>query len=219
MNLLPFLRQKAMEKGIKTCPNCDTEDIFYSLNGMCLECNGSLPPNDKIKSLQFATELFTEFFEKHDSMFTSEQKKIPVQFLKGLVHNLSNKGSLENEKIIKLQSIIKNIGTIGSNEAGGAIKMENGKPSLQLLENHTRLSGDPFERVKSFAAVILAMQYILDFKVKNEFVLDTAKSHSSSTASSTSKTNSQSGKGGCLSMIVFLVSTSLLLIIIIAKFI
>ena len=143
------------------------------MNGTCLECNNPIPRNSKEKTLQFSIEIFTEFFEKFDELFTPEQKKVPIQFLKGLIYSLSKKNSLENEKIIQLQSIVKNIGRIGGNAIGGAITMDNGKPGLQMLKDFGGTSGDPMSRVKSLSAVILAIQYILEFKVKNEFVLET----------------------------------------------
>ena len=165
------MRQKAIEKGIKTCPNCGEEDIFFALNGMCLGCNNPIQRNSKEKSLQFSVELFTEFFEKFDEIFTAEQKKIPIQFLKGLIYTLSSKNSLENDKIIKLQSIVKNIGRFGGNAIGGAIKVEGGKPELLMLKDYGGTEDDPMSRVKSLSAVILAIQYILEYKVKNEFIL------------------------------------------------
>jgi hypothetical protein len=206
MSLLPFMRQKATEKGIKTCQNCGEQDIFFALNGTCLECNNPIPRNGKEKSLQFSIEIFTEFFEKYDEIFTPEQKKIPLQFLKGLIYSLSKKNILENEKIIKLQSIVKNIGKIGGNAIGGAISMENGKPGLEMLEDFSGTVGDPMSRVKSLSAVILAIQYILDYKVKNEFVLETAIPKPATSATRTNTSQPANNKG-CLSSFVLLLTT------------
>lgn len=200
------MRQKATEKGIKTCPNCGEEDIFFALNGMCLECNNSIPRNGKEKSLQFAIEVFTEFFEKYDEIFSPEQKKIPLQFLKGLIYSLSTKNSLENDKIIKLQSIVKNIGRIGGNAIGGAVTMEGGKPGLQMLKDWSGTVGDPMSRVKSLSAVILAIQYILDYKVKNEFVLETATPKPASSTTRTN-TNQPANNKGCLGSVILIMTT------------
>lgn len=197
--LLPFMKQKATEKGIKTCPNCSKEDIFFALNGMCLECKNPIPRNGKEKSLQFSIEIFTEFFEKYDEIFTSEQKKIHLQFLKELIYSLSTKNSLENEKIIKLQSIVKNIRQIGGNTIGGSITIEGGKPGIKLLKDWGGTVGDPMSRVKSLSAVILAIQYILEYKVKNEFILETATSKPV-----TPKTKTNSNKG-CLGSVILIV--------------
>lgn len=203
MSLLPYLRQKATEKGIKTCPNCGEEDIFYALNGKCLECNNPIERNGKEKSLQFSIEVFTEFFEKYDEIFTPEQKKIPLQFLKGLIYSLSTKNSLENEKIIKLQSIVKNIGRIGGNTIGGAITMETGNPGLQLLEDWSGAVGDPMSRVKSLGAVILAIQYILEYNVKNEFILETVTTKPATTKIDTNQTTNK----GCLGSVILILTT------------
>lgn len=204
MSLLPYMRQKAMEKGIKTCPNCGAEDIFFAINGTCLECNNPIPRNPNEKTLQFSIEIFTEFFEKFDELFTPEQKKVPIQFLKGLIYSLAKNNSLENEKIIQLQSIVKNIGRIGGNAIGGAITMDNGKPGLQMLKDFAGTSGDPMSRVKSLSAVILAIQYILEYKVKNEFVLENVMPKSTTTSRQTSKPTSNNK--GCLGSVVLMLT-------------
>lgn len=206
MSLLPYIRQKAMEKGIKTCPYCGVQDIFFAINGTCLECNNPIPRNSKEKTLQFSTEIFTEFFEKFDELFTPEQKKIPIQFLKGLIYTLSKTNTLENEKIIQLQSIVKNIGRIGGNAIGGAITMENGKPGLQMLKDFAGASGDPMSRVKSLGAVILAIQYILEFKVRNEFVLETVMPKTTTTSKQT--TPPTSNNKGCLGSVVLMLTVA-----------
>lgn len=206
MSLLPFMRQKATEKGIKICPSCGEEDIFFALNGMCLECNNPIERNGKEKSLQFSIEVLTEFFEKYDEIFTPEQKKIPLQFLKGLIYTLSTKNSLENEKIIKLQSIVKNIGRIGGNAIGGTITMAAGKPGLQMLKDWSGTAGDPMSRVKSLSAVIFAIQYILGYKVKNEFVLETA-TPKAATSTTTTYTKSPANNTGCLGSVILILTT------------
>jgi len=205
------MRQKAIEKGIKSCPNCGVEDIFFALNGICLECNSPIQINNKEKSLQYSIEVFTEFFEKFDEIYTIEQKKIPIQFLKGLIYTLSTKINLENDKIIKLQSIVKNIGRIGGNAIGGAITMENGKPSLQLLKDFSSIDEDPMSIVKSLSAVVLAIQYISEYKVKNEFVLETA-SPKTTTNVTKRAVNQTSNNKGCFGLII-LILTSLSFIV------
>jgi hypothetical protein len=197
------MRQKAIEKGIKACPSCGTEDIFFALNGMCLECNKPIQRNSKEKTLQFSIEVFVEFFEKYDEVFSAEQKKNPIQFLKGLINTLIIKGALENEKIITLQSIVKNIGQIGGNNFGGAIVVESGKPSLQLLKDFSVQAADPMSRIKSLSAVILSIQYILDYKVKNEFVIETAKA-SSTTRNFATEQKPNSANKGCLGSIILI---------------
>lgn len=215
MSLLPFMKQKAIEKGIKRCPNCGEEDIFYALNGKCLECDNPIQRNAKEKSLQFSIEVFTEFFEKFDEILTAEQKKIPLQFLKGLIYTLSTKNNLENEKIIKLQMIVKNIGQIGGDAIGGAIKVEDGKPSLQLLKDYGGTVGDPMSRIKSLSAVILSFQYILEYKVKNEFILETALPKANIQISKPTIKSSSKNKG-CLGSLILLLTIASLVIVIIS---
>ena len=57
MNLLSFMRQKAIEKGMKTCPSFGKEDIFFALNGKCLECDKPIQRNNAEKTLQFSIEI------------------------------------------------------------------------------------------------------------------------------------------------------------------
>jgi len=165
LTLVPFLRQKAMEKGIKTCPNCGYEDIFFALNGMCLECNTPIEKNNREKTLQFAIEVLREFLDGYDEMFSIEQKKRSIQFLEELVHTLTHKNNLENEKIVVLQSIVKSIGQIGGKGIGGGIKIESGKPVLLLLKNYRIDDADPMARIKSLSGVILSLQFILEYPV------------------------------------------------------
>jgi len=133
---------------------------------MCLECNKPIQKNNREETLQFAIEVFKEFFERYDEMFSIEQKKLPIQFLEGLVETLINKNDLENEKIITLQSMVKHLSQIGGNRIGGGIKIESGKPVLLLLENYSVDDADPMARIRSLSAVILSLQFILDYPLK-----------------------------------------------------
>ena len=133
---------------------------------MCLECNKPIQKNDRAETLQFAIEVLKEFLGRYDEMFSIEQKKLPIQFLEGLVETLISKNDLANEKIITLQSMVKHLGQIGGNRIGGGIKIESGKPVLLLLENYSVDNADPMERIKSLSAVLLSLQFILEYPVK-----------------------------------------------------
>ena len=133
---------------------------------MCLECNKPIPKNSREKTLQFAIEVLKEFLERYDEMFSSEQKKLPIQFLEGLVNTLINKNDVENEKIITLQTMVKQLGQIGGNGIGGGIKIESGKPVLLLLENYPVDDAEPMARIRSLTGVILSIQFILEYPLK-----------------------------------------------------
>jgi len=133
---------------------------------MCLECNHPIQKNSRKKTLQFAIEVLKEFLEGYDEMFSKEQKKRPVQFLEALINTLISKNDLENKKIITLQAMVKNIGQIGGKGIGGGIKVEAGKPVLLLLEDYSVDDADPTSRIKSLTAVILSIQFILEYPMR-----------------------------------------------------
>lgn len=212
MSMVNFMRKRATEKGIQTCPHCGAEDILYGLGGKCLECSQPIPRNNEYFSLEFAIECFTEFFIKYDKVFSPAQKANPIKFLLQLCKDYSLLDQIPNSKIIQLQSMVKNVGRIGGEEIGGVIVMTNGNPTLQVAKNFNGMQGDPIDNMKSLGGVIVAMQYILSYPVKNEFVIDTdfpavAKGKTSSGASP--------AKGGCLkrSATIFLVVLLLSIII------
>ena len=166
MSLLPFMKQKATEKGLKQCPHCGKPDIFFALNGTCLECNNSIPRNDSLKTFQFAVEILTEFIDKYDDLTSREIKQPALDDFNAIVYTCNN-NTPSNESLIKLKTFVNNVGAIGGNDIGGSVTIQKGEPSLQLLENY-QTSGDPMARVKSLSAVILAIQFIQSFSLDSE---------------------------------------------------
>lgn len=204
MSLLPFMKQKATEKGLKNCPHCGVPDIFYALNGTCMECNKPIDRHSKPKTFQFALELFNEFIEKFDNLTPRETKQPAIDYFIGLIATCKNENKLpSNESIIRLQSFINNMGSIGGDKIGGSITVQNGQPSLQLLKNY-QPSGDPMARIKSLGAVVAAIQYIQGLSVTNEFVLDpkTTPKAASITALSSKKPTSKTGSGCVISLAI-----------------
>ena len=195
MSMVNFFRKRATEKGIQTCPHCGEEDILFGLGGKCLECGQPIPRNDKYLSLEFAIESFTEFFVKYDKIFSPAQKANPIKFLLQLCKDYSLLDPIPNSKIIQLQSIVKNVGRIGGEEIGGVIVMTNGNPTLQVAKNFNGMHGDPIDNMKSLGGVIVAMQYILSYPVKNEFVIDTVFP---AVAKGKTRSEPTPAKGGCL---------------------
>jgi hypothetical protein len=171
MSLLLFMRQKAIEKGIRICPYCGKEDISYGLNGTCFECNNPIERNPKEKSLLFALEVYTEFLEKYDEYLNAEDKNLLLKSLKGLIYSWSKKNIIANEDIIRIQTVVKDVKRIGGNQLGAAFYMDGEEPKVQLVQNYHGMAGDPMTRVKSLGGVILSIQFILNYKVSNEFVL------------------------------------------------
>lgn len=212
MSMVNFFRKRATEKGITKCPNCGAEDILFGLSGKCLECSQPIPRNDKYLSLEFAIESFTEFFVKYDKIFSPAQKANPIKFLLQLCKEYSILDPIPDTKIIQLQSIVKNVGRIGGEEIGGVIVMTNGNPTLQVAKNFTGMQGDPLDNMKSLGGVIVAMQYILNYPVKNEFVIypDFPAVSKSKSSKATTKP-----KGGCLKSAAAIVFVILFLSILI----
>ncbi len=86
--------------------------------------------------------------------------------------------------------------------------MASSKPSLEMLENYKGSEGDLMSRVKSLSAVIISIQYILEYKVKNEYILENSKQKPKTTKIESVKKTSSSNKG-CL--VSFVLTLSILL--------
>lgn len=211
MSLLPFMKQKATEKGLKQCPNCGKPDIFYALNGTCMECNKSIPRNNSIKTFQFAVEILTEFIDKYDDLTSREIKQPALDYFNAIIYSCNN-NTPSNESLLKLKTFINNVGALGGNDIGGSVTIQNGEPSLQLLENY-QTSGDPMARVKSLSAVILAIQFIQSFSLTSGQTNE--KTPNREYATRTTKKSSQSNSGCMLLMFTLLTAFVSLTILII----
>lgn len=188
MSLLTFMKQKATEKGLKNCPHCGVPDIFYAVNGTCLECHQPIDRRSKPKTFLFVLEVFTEFIDKFDNLTPRETKQPALDHFNGLIATCKNEIKLPpNESIIRLQAFLNNMGTIGGDKIGGAVTVENGAPSIQLLKNH-QAPGNPMDRVKSLAAIVIAIEFIQELSVANEFVLDPKTTPKTTSKKQASKT-------------------------------
>jgi len=212
MSLLNFMQQKAEEKGITTCPNCGTPDIFYSFFGKCSECDTPFEEKPKIKKLQFSIEVLTEFTEKYDEFMPADIKKIFVQIGKAIIHKIKTTNTVDNSKLIQFQYQCNHIPQLGSNSFGGAI--DGTKMGIQMVES----APNAMEVGKSLASVLFAIQYIRAYKVPNEFILETSPSQSKPVQKEIRQPVPKSSKsGGCLG--VFLTLTLITTFIIVLIFV
>jgi len=187
MSILNFMEEKAIEKGISTCPNCLTADIFYSLLGKCSECDTVFEEKPKIKKLQFSIEVLLEFTEKYDECMPNDVKRIFLQLGKTIIYKIKTENTVDNSKLIQFQYQCNHIPQLGSNQFGGAIDGNN--MAIQMVESIT----NPVTVGKSLSAVILSIIFIRKYKVPNEFKLETKQPISKSSKS-----------GGCLGIFIAL---------------
>jgi hypothetical protein len=162
-----------------------------------MECNQPIDKHSKPKTFQLALEVFTEFIDKFDDLTPRETKQPALDFFNGIISTCKNENKLPtNDSIIRLQAFINNVGRIGGEKIGGAITIQNGEPSLQLLKDYQAPS-DPMDRIKSLGAVVVAIQFIQGLSVANEFVLDprTTPKASTTTSATTKKKASKAGSG------------------------
>lgn len=215
MSLLPFMKQKVIEKGLKQCPHCGEPDIFYALNGTCLECNKPIPRNSTLKTFQFAVEILTEFIDKYDDFTPRETKQPALDYFNAIIYTCRN-NIPSNESLLKLKTFVNNVGSLGGNEIGGSVTIQNGEPSLQLLKNY-KTAGDPMARVKSLSAVILAIQFIQSFSLTS-VIADGIQPNRANTTRTTEKSNQSNS--GCMFLMATLLTAfiSLTILIIIAIF-
>ena len=181
------MKEKAIEKGISTCPNCSTLDIFYSLLGKCSECNTVFEEKPKVKKLLFTIEVLVEFTEKYDECMPNDVKRIFLQLGKAIINKIKTENTVDNSKLIQFQYQCNHIPQLGSNKFGGAI--DGKKMAIQMVESIK----NPVTVGKSLSAVILSIIFIRKYKVPNEFKLETNPQISKSAKS-----------GGCLGMLVTL---------------
>ena len=106
---------------------------------------------------------------------------------------------------------MNNVGAIGGNDIGGSVTIQNGEPSLQLLENY-QTSGNPMARVKSWSAVILAIQFIQSFSLPSGPTNVKMPNREYSTRTTKKSTSSNSG---CLFLMVTLLTAFVSLTILI----
>lgn len=200
MSLLSFMRQKSLEKGIGTCPHCGKQDIYYSILEVCGECFQPIDSRPAIKKLQFAIEVFNEFLENYDDFIPTESKRNLFNSISEvLVDQLKNENTFDNTHLICFQSVCKHIGTLGGESFGGSLAHATKKISVKKgMPNETEVT-------LSLTALMFAINYIIDFPVKNEFILKTkpgkfaeaVKSGKSKPIQSEKKANK-----GCLGVVV-----------------
>jgi hypothetical protein len=170
--MIPVSRQIASEIGIEKCSSCGADDITYGLFGSCLNCDNPIPKNENNRTLRYSIRVFMEFLVRYDEMYSSDSKMVAISFCKGLVDQLSNGRSLQNNDVLKLQSIIYGFKKIGGNEIGGAINLDKNQQGLEVLENNYRGSiSNKSHRLLSLAITVGAIKFIMDWPVENEYVL------------------------------------------------
>lgn len=201
------MNQKAEEKGITVCPNCETPDIFFSLAHKCTECDTPLKDKPKTKTLQFSIEVLLEFTLKYDEMMPPEAKNIFSQLAKAILYKLQTLNTVDNSKLIQFQHLCNLIPTLGSNSFGGAI--DGKKMSIQLLETAT----DVMTVGKSLGAVLLTLQYIREYQVANEFVIESSPSKPIQKEINQPRSSSSKKNSGCLVTLLSIFFISVFIII------
>ena len=193
------MEQKASEKGLKSCNNCGTPDIFFALSGKCVECQSPIERNSKQKTFQFALEVFTEFAEKFDDFDNSDRKRNSINILKNIISKCKIENRLPQFKeLFHIQALVNNV-TIGGEKIGGAITVTEGKPSVQLLQENNKVRMDS---VQSLAAIVMAIQYIQEFRVESEnFTL------TSDVPREKSNIPSPESNSGCIVLLLALISS------------
>lgn len=205
MSLLTFMDQKAREKGITTCPNCGTPDIWFSLAGKCTECDTPLPAKPRAQRLQYAIEVFTEFTQQYDDMMPPEPKRMFLQLGKAITYKIQTTNIVDNSKLIQFQHLCGLIPLLGSNSFGGAIDAK--QMSIQLLET----ARDPMTVGKSLGAALLCLQYIKGYKVDNEFILETTPTKPTQRQIKQPVNTPSKKNSGCLGMLLTMTFIGVLL--------
>lgn len=190
MSLLSYMHEKASEKGITICENCGSPDIFFGLAGKCTECESALPIKDEKQTLQFSIEILVYFTNKYDEFMPEDAKKIFVQLGRAIVHKLKETKAVDYSKLIGFQSLCKHIPILGSEKFGGAI--DGQKMAVQLLEHSNALTIG-----KSLGACVLALKYIKQYKVPNEYMINTERFVSKNKSPNTNSKNS-----GCMTSVL-----------------
>jgi hypothetical protein len=182
------MKEKAIEKGITTCHNCATPDIFYSLMGKCSNCSTVFEEKPRIKKLQFTIEVLVEFTEKYDDFMPADVKRIFIQLGKDIVYKIKTENIVDNSKLIQFQYQCNHIPQLGGNTFGGAIDGTN--MGIQMVES----AKNPMTIGQSLTAVIYSIMFIRKYKVPNEIKLEIKQ-----------PVSQNSKNGGCLGILITLI--------------
>ncbi len=162
MSLLKFMELNAKSKGIYKCPNCNTEDIFFSLNIQCDNCSSPIPEKPKLLKLQFSIEVLIYFINNFDEMMPEgETKRLYLNGGKKIIDILkeTNSTSLSKDEFKKFQHVTGLIPALGGNRFEGSINLI--PPSFNLLES----CSSPLTVGKSLATIYWAVEYINKYKI------------------------------------------------------
>ena len=174
--MITYIINKAKELGAQNCNNCHELDYGFALSGSegeggkCINCSSSVKQYSPEKTLQFSLLILKELLQSNDDCNTISDKQYFISKINDLALPLMDSNSLPaNEEIIKFQALLKSIpkGMFGSEDKiGGVVTLENGKWGLALGKTNLTMG-----KVKSLTICALSIYYIMNFKVKNEFVL------------------------------------------------
>ena len=156
------MRLRAESKGIYTCPNCNTDDIFFSLNDKCDKCSSKIPEKPKLLKMHFAIEVLLYFINNFDEQFPpGESKNLYINGGRRLIEILesTNSSSLSKDEFDKFQYLTRLIPILGGNKFGGAINLN--PPSVKILD----ACPNPLTVGKSLASVYWSVNYINNFKI------------------------------------------------------
>jgi len=210
MNLFPLMEELLDElDGYQKCENCQSEDIFYALDGTCSECHMPINRHDDNTTFLFAITIIQYFIKEVDVLMPPLHKNVILEALSQDINYCRTKGKIvEDDEILRLQAFFANTGAMGNEKEGVAITIKNLKPEVGI---DFKLP-EPMVRAKSMACVISSLNFLLKFRVKNEVVLRPQNIENRILQ------QNEPPKKGCLGTIVFLFVISICSLIIFVRY-
>lgn len=169
MVLYDYFKLKANELG-HNCPFCGKNDGFFALNGKCNLCERILlQPYSELKSFLFSVSIIKEFLENYDTLLPITEKKGVIILLEQVLCQVEKSNKMPgNNDIILIQSFLNSNIELGSDKVGGKLFLCGKMPLLTLKTTDGKvMASAPF----SLAGIVLAIQFILNLRVKNEIVI------------------------------------------------